>query len=450
MGPGRFRGSEHGRGRRDAGHQDRAPAVPDQQRERREQKETAMDKRHRMATAAYRLEQYIWGGDTYHPADLTDEIEALDAPEALKYQLHFVAEAFLRREADLDLLQDELEGTLDIDDLDEDAEHVAEAIFVSIVDEVPQGRVTIRREPGFFVMEYDVKQDFADVTADCNNKRDRDALAQSWGMYHNRSPVCIRADHSVEHIDFPVYDEEYEMRVDDVAPIIHVNRAKVAEETGSEADIEEAVRALTRHERSHAIFDYFENHHDNFDNVKDELLARIREGATPEETTDFLDDQEGYAYLRKGKEKRDIEEALTVLHESRWSVDDVEDVFIVPEHRGVLTYHLMDIDFVDIPDHLVELTRHYTERLQPLIDVGPPEEDDPHSQAVAAIRAEKNPSLLATDVVTAYDAWVDLYERLYDRMILEDPDNVDELVQRLSALEYHAHESYVTYQASIS
>lgn len=107
--------------------------------------------------------------------------------------------------------------------------------------------------------------------------------------------------------------------------------------------------------------------------VKDELLARIRDGSDPNTTTDFFD-SELYTYLRESFSPDERQEVDTLLRNIESELKNTRGIFDYPsDARAILVYHLIDIPLLKFPERIRAVTDFINSRIKEFTDFIPQE-----------------------------------------------------------------------------
>lgn len=96
--------------------------------------------------------------------------------------------------------------------------------------------------------------------------------------------------------------------------------------------------------------------------VKDELLARIRDGSESIEATDFFGDNL-YGYLSKKFSKDEQKEISTILKKVESELEVAFQFFVNPRERGILVYHLVDIPLLKLPERIRAVVKFYNTKI---------------------------------------------------------------------------------------
>ena len=97
--------------------------------------------------------------------------------------------------------------------------------------------------------------------------------------------------------------------------------------------------------------------------VKDELLARIRDGGNDEWATEFFADYL-YTYLREGFSEDEQSEIDDLLWEIMPELKVAYTYFSYPaDARGILVYHLIDIPLIRFPERIRAIVDYYKTRI---------------------------------------------------------------------------------------
>lgn len=98
--------------------------------------------------------------------------------------------------------------------------------------------------------------------------------------------------------------------------------------------------------------------------VKDELLARVRDGGSEKWSTNFFT-EDFYEYLRKDFSEEEQEEVLKLLEEIRPELKAAYTYFSYPiDARGILVYHLIDIPLIRFPERVRAIVDYYKTRIR--------------------------------------------------------------------------------------
>ncbi len=97
--------------------------------------------------------------------------------------------------------------------------------------------------------------------------------------------------------------------------------------------------------------------------VKDELLARVRDGGSEKWSTDFFT-EDLYEYLRKDLSEEEQEEVIKLLEEIKPDLKAAYTYFSYPiDARGILVYHLIDIPLIRFPERIRAIVDYYKTRI---------------------------------------------------------------------------------------
>ncbi|OGN09576.1 MAG: hypothetical protein A3J46_02345 [Candidatus Yanofskybacteria bacterium RIFCSPHIGHO2_02_FULL_41_11] len=97
--------------------------------------------------------------------------------------------------------------------------------------------------------------------------------------------------------------------------------------------------------------------------VKDELLARVRDGGSEKWSTDFFT-EDLYEYLRKDFSEEEQEEVIKLLEEIKPDLKAAYTYFSYPiDARGILVYHLIDIPLIRFPERIKAIVDYYKKRI---------------------------------------------------------------------------------------
>lgn len=97
--------------------------------------------------------------------------------------------------------------------------------------------------------------------------------------------------------------------------------------------------------------------------VKDELLARVRDGGDEAWSTNFFT-HDLYAYLRGGFHEDEEKEVVKLLEEIKPELEAAYVYFNYPaDARGILVYHLLDIPLIRFPERIRAVVDYYKTRI---------------------------------------------------------------------------------------
>jgi hypothetical protein len=96
--------------------------------------------------------------------------------------------------------------------------------------------------------------------------------------------------------------------------------------------------------------------------VKDELLARIRDGSDSARATDFFGSNL-YAYLKDEFSEDEQKEVNTLLKKIESELKSALGLFADDRSRGVLVYHLVDIPLLRFPERIRAVSEFYNSKI---------------------------------------------------------------------------------------
>ncbi len=262
-------------------------------------------------------------------------------------------------------------------------ENLASIVFFRRVGREPKGKAVLYRKEAYFIVYFENEEDFysfklgKDVVSQSDiEKYD---LREAVGCYYNSymlGPDVLMADCIIVK-GIPESNPAFESIVaHERQHFINNGPLELFREfEKSWLKIEEISETRLLEESSIARKMDLRGMKLNLAPIKDELLARIREGADAERCAAFLED-EAYSYLLNttissyvtGGEKRyekifSEEEELylgRLMRKIKAALDAILPIFDNDEKRAVLVYHLIDIPLHRIPDWLKTLEDFYS------------------------------------------------------------------------------------------
>lgn len=253
--------------------------------ERRDRRKFAViEKTHKMAEAAYAVEQWLARGRSLGKDD-PELIELLEElPESLQETFAKCVRNYTRSVEDIDINKREMMEFIakheahGIEFLDT-PQNWGQFMYRSITREIPHGHVKFYPKEAYFVFAFEDKHDYIEATKHLTSSTTTDWIEESGGTFH--------ASRRLEFFDDKYYGPVIMLREDQTDPY-----------------------AILAHERqhfiNHKVFHQFwrtegkrnahgENH--KYWGIKDELLAYTREGSTGSRVRNALQSKKLYGHL---------------------------------------------------------------------------------------------------------------------------------------------------------
>lgn len=232
----------------------------------------------------------------------------------------------------------------------------SEMIFYRLTGERPKGKIFFKRQGGYFLITFDEPEDYLKATNPENSKERGLPSGGQFGKAQLAGPL-IKTKNEILlgwHMAKSIY-------LKDGGIIDNVILINSTQETNFDFD------SILKHERQHylndRVFNYFTNLEPSTKDpkkarpIKDEALARIREGNDASTCTNFLSEGLYANLLRDTKFKKN--EILELMGRIKKELQGTVDIFKSPHQRAILTNLLIDIPLEKWPTWLKEMSIFY-------------------------------------------------------------------------------------------
>jgi hypothetical protein len=336
--------------------------------ERKDRFMELMEMRHRNAFSALAIERILSReepSDEYPTTllpenvkakqEATVELESIissmkNARYALKAEhLRLSIKDYFHKKINAQRTEHELKDQLKKKTLEGSPEDMGAELFLQKTGGKPQEKVTANRVEGYFILSFSTDEDYKKFVGEAT-------LRDTIGEFHQsvRFPtltttdlVLIRYhldDKTIEHerqhfINTSVFQEFFKIEADRVP----VRKYPIIAEGYNQQESADAKVPLAR--------------------VKDEVLARVRDGSNYIDATEFFQGISSYSDLKKLFTPEEQAEVELLLKEIGLQLKIILQKF--PDmNRGLLVYHLIDIPLTKFPERIEALIRFGQEKIK--------------------------------------------------------------------------------------
>lgn len=243
----------------------------------------------------------------------------------------------------------------------DDPQSMGDKLFYLRLRRQPLGSVEASRKEAYFVLTFDNDQDYFDFLGNPN-------LKESAGVYHRAmrlqhldvDVVCIRGKQ--EHWRVLHHERQHFIN--------HSVFNKFAGIDDSDVPPNKDYPALTREYRSRTLIIM------DLQDVKDEMLARVRESSDVTDCIAFLDDP-SYANLTKQFRSNELPELHRLFDSIKIELDHLFNNQLIDSanFRPLLVYHLVDVPLLRFPERLRAVREFYEAKFAPITETLPSFED---------------------------------------------------------------------------
>ena len=363
--------------------------------EKRDRRYELMEERHRNAITAFRLEQFLSKEEPLngeYPTSRTPENR--EKIEVSREMLTPILDRLLK--AGLITKKETIELAVDAyieakvmaqraeQDLEELAEHSGEKpspqemgskLFTMRMGKSPKGKVEAVRQEGYFMIACFDDEDYKELSGDSDKEESGGRFHQKMSFgglnvdtllirgYRTNSIFLHERQHFINGVIFGGFAGFSQQ-------LINKNNFPLLSETSRRYSSHEPVLSNQELKTKYKDIDVIQG----LNNVKDEVLARIRDGSNPKRATDFF----GlglYKYLRDSFSSDEKQEVDTLLRNIESELKNAHDIFGYPSdaRRAILVYHLIDVPLLKFPERIKAVVSFINEKIREFMDFIPNE-----------------------------------------------------------------------------
>ncbi|MBI2064503.1 MAG: hypothetical protein HYT62_00395 [Candidatus Yanofskybacteria bacterium] len=347
--------------------------ISDNTIERRDRKMELMEERHRNAITAFRLEQYLSKEEPLngeYPTSRTAEnrekemvalgklkpiLDRLEESGLLVKQEKVMSSIanYIKEKVRAQRAEQDLREIIEKGGKEATPQEVGSTLFMMRLGTRPEGYIEAARREGYFVIACFNDEDYRKLSEDSDKE-------ESGGRFHEMmdfgdfevDTLLIKGGwinstflHERQHfINASVFDDFAGFN----QQAVHKKNYPLL--SGASQDLN------TRYEDQKSM--------QGLNLVKDEILARIRDGSSSERATDFFD-SDLYGYLQDDfspDEQREVRALLGSIETELKNTYNVFDHFL--DFKAILVYHLVDIPLLKFPERIRAVTEFLDSKIK--------------------------------------------------------------------------------------
>lgn len=366
--------------------------APDNVSEIRDRRKELTEERHSNAVMAFRLEKFLSEElpDNEYPTSRTavnreKERVVLEKLKPILDKLQqvgliskhdrmeSVAWNYITKKVMAQRSEKDLRDTIKHEGREATPQEMGKFLFRLRMGQDPVKKVEARREEGYFVMDFSGDEDYL---AFIGSKK----LENSSGLFHRSMPFTdvsgrTKAPPFHVNIDVLLLRSGWNIRTLEHERQHFINHSVFGSFLGFEQQVPLKSYLPTISKKARIPEGGLREENvkigEGLDQIKDELLARIRDGSDPKNATNFFS-TDLYSYLRDYFSVDERQEVGTLLKTIESELKNTHNIFDYPsDARAILVYHLIDIPLLKFPERIKAVADFMRIRIREFTDFIP-------------------------------------------------------------------------------